>query len=193
MDDDLFNSHASEDKEAVARPPRDRSTLQALPFARRCDCIDAVRGWFVAEWPAWYGPGGPGDIDRDLQAFSASESVLPVGMLVFERGQVVGAAALKHESIPSHSHLGPWAAAGYVLPTHRGRGIGGFLLASLVDKARALGHANVYCGTSTADTLLLRLGWQLIETTQMRGQPLGIYRMGAVSAAAAPVGGSTEA
>jgi GNAT superfamily N-acetyltransferase len=151
-------------------------TRTSLPLAERRDCVAAVKAWFVTEWPNWYGPGGPGDIDQDLQAFAASSSALPVGMLVFEGSQLVGAAALKAESIPSHTHLGPWAGAGYVLPSHRGRGLGAFLLQSLVIKAHELGFSNVYCGTSTANSLLERAGWRLVETIEHDGKPLGIYR-----------------
>ncbi|MBX3604620.1 MAG: hypothetical protein KF788_05090 [Piscinibacter sp.] len=78
-----------------------------------------MAGWFMAEWPAWYGAGGAGDVHADLAAFSASESALPVGMLAFIDGQPLGTGALKRESIASHAHLSPWAAAGFVLPRWR--------------------------------------------------------------------------
>jgi len=150
--------------------------LSTVPFARRRDCLARVKSWFISEWPGWYGPNGPGNIDHDLQAFAASETVLPVGVLVLEGSEVVGAGALKADSIPSHSHLGPWAAAGYVIPSHRGRGVGAFLLQGLVATARELGFPCIYCGTSTANTLLERSGWSLIETTELHGKPLGVYR-----------------
>lgn len=150
--------------------------LSTVSFARRRDCLVTVKSWFISEWPAWYGPSGPGNIDHDLQAFAASENVLPVGVLVLEGSEVVGAGALKADSIPSHSHLGPWAAAGYVIPSHRGRGVGAFLLQGLVARARELGFQYIYCGTSTANALLARSGWSLIETTELQGKPLGVYR-----------------
>ncbi|MDE2049031.1 MAG: GNAT family N-acetyltransferase [Betaproteobacteria bacterium] len=98
-----------------------------------------------------------------------------MGLLVFEGHQVVGAGALKLQSIPTHTQLRPWAAAGYVLPSHRGRGLGAFLLQGLVVKARSLGFARIYCGTSSANTLLERSGWHLMETTEHEGKSLGIY------------------
>lgn len=151
------------------------SDVVVEPFARHRDHMPVVAQWFTQEWPHWYGPGGPGNVIADVQAFAASETALPVGMLLFEGQRPVGAAALKAESIPSHTHLGPWAAAGYVLPSHRGRGLGAELLRALVAKSRVLGFESVYCGTSTAKTLLARAGWEVLEVTEHAGQALTIF------------------
>ncbi|MGH8607612.1 MAG: GNAT family N-acetyltransferase [Gammaproteobacteria bacterium] len=51
--------------------------------------------------------------------------------MALRHGRVCGIAALKAESIASHRHLSPWAAAGLVKPSERGRGIGAQLLAAL--------------------------------------------------------------
>ncbi len=139
-----------------------------------------VARWFVAQWPDWYGPGGPGDVQRDLQDFSASPDVLPLGVLplgvlALRGDQAVGAAVLKAESIPSHRHLRPWAAAGYVLPALRGQGIGAALLAGLLLQARRLGHEQLYCGTATANRLLQRSGWTLIGSTELNGKTQQVF------------------
>jgi GNAT superfamily N-acetyltransferase len=149
-------------------------TIAAL--ARHRPLLPLVAEWFVNEWPAWYGPGGPGNVVADLSAFAGSEQTLPVGVIAFLGDQPVGAGALKAESIPSHRHLTPWAAAGFVLPQCRGRGIGALLLRALVAKADELGYDAVYCGTGTSATLLARCGWEPFETTALDGQPLTIYR-----------------
>lgn len=151
-------------------------SLTVEPLAHRRELIGTVAEWFASEWPAWYGPDGQGDLAADLESFARADAALPVGLVVFERGKPVGAAVLKAESIPSHRHLGPWAAAGYVLPSHRGRGVGAFLLQGLVERANLLGFSRIYCGTRTANRLLERSGWDLIETTMLQGEPLGIYR-----------------
>jgi len=145
------------------------------PLARHRTLLPLVARWFTSEWPCWYGPGGRGDITRDLEAFAASEQKLPVGLVVFEHGVPTGAAALKAESVPTHTHLSPWAGAGFVLPEFRGRGIGSALLAELVAKAHALGYRHVYCGTSTSESLLVRAGWSVVELTQHEGKTLTIF------------------
>jgi GNAT superfamily N-acetyltransferase len=147
-------------------------------MTRHRERLPLVAGWFMAEWPAWYGAGGAGDVHADLAAFSASESALPVGLLAFIDGQAVGTGALKRESIASHAHLSPWAAAGFVLPHWRRRGIGAVLLQALQDQARAMGHPRVYCATSTSVRLLERCGWEPLETVLHEGGPLVIFRSG---------------
>lgn len=150
--------------------------ITLAPMAQSRQLMPLVGAWFRNEWPGWYGPGGAGDLGADLAAFSASETVLPVGLIAFLDGQPVGAAALKATSIASHVHLSPWAAAGFVLAPWRGRGIGAALLQGLVAKAGQLGHAHVYCGTSTSASLLLRGGWEVIDVVTSPGDPLTIFR-----------------
>lgn len=151
--------------------------ITVQPLCDHPDLIGLVAQWFVAEWPGWYGPGGAGDIGQDLQGFSRSAQALPVGLVVFEDGVPVGAGALKAESLPTHTHLSPWAAAGYVLPACRGRGIGAELLRALVAKAAELGYGHVYCGTGTAESLLSRSGWTAIELISHDGKPLTIFQV----------------
>ncbi len=154
-------------------------TLTVEPLARHRALIPLLAKWFVAEWPAWYASGGQANIGQDLDAFSASETTLPIGFVAFLSGEPVGAGALKAESIPSHTHLSPWASAGFVVPEHRGQGIGAVLLAAMLSHARGLGFSHVYCGTSTAESLLLRSGWQPFEVAQHAGKPLTVFRSAA--------------
>ncbi|HYD94665.1 MAG TPA: GNAT family N-acetyltransferase [Noviherbaspirillum sp.] len=136
--------------------------------------VPVLCGWFEAEWPSYYGPGGPGSAQRDIEAY-ANQGTLPVGVVALKDGSVCGVAALKAESIASHAHLSPWAAAGFVHPSLRGQGIGGLLLDALEEQARSLGFVRIYCGTSTAQSLLQRSGWKLIECISHEGKRLGIY------------------
>lgn len=149
------------------------------PLARHRHLLPQVAQWFVAEWPGWYGAGGPGDVQADVAAFAASEHLLPVGIVALdERALPVGIGALKAASIPVRSDLSPWAAAGFVVPERRGRGIGALLLQALVAHAHELGFAHAHCGTRSAETLLARAGWHRIESVLHDGAPLAIFRSG---------------
>ena len=149
------------------------------PLARHRPLVPLLAEWFVKEWPAWYASGGQGNIEQDLRAFATSEDALPIGFVAFLAGEPVGAGALKSESIPSHRHLSPWASAGFVVPEHRGQGIGAGLLAAMLGHARGLGFPHVYCGTSTAESLLRRSGWHAFEVTQHAGKPFTVFRSAA--------------
>jgi len=138
------------------------------------EILPVVAEWFQSEWPDWYGPGGPGDVGRDVNSY-ANEGSLPVGVVAFFDGQPWGVAALKAESIPSHTHLAPWAAAGFVVPRLRGRGIGALLLSALEAEAKALGYDCIHCGTATSNSLLQRSGWRFIDTVQLHGKDVSLY------------------
>lgn len=144
------------------------------PLAQHQQAIAVLREWFEAEWPSYYGAGGRGSALSDLQA-CANEGSLPVGVVALRAGSVCGVAALKAESIASHLHLSPWAAAGLVHPSMRGQGIGSLLLGALEEQARKLGFTRIFCGTSTAQSLLQRCGWQLLENINHEGKSLGVF------------------
>lgn len=153
--------------------------LAVRPLSRFPELKPTVARWLLAEWPHWYGEGGPGNLASDVEAFARSEACLPVGFVVFLSEEPVGFGALKQESIPGHEHLSPWAASGFVLPHCRRKGIGVQLLQAIVVHAQAQGVPCVYCGTSTAASLLQRAGWHLLEHTSHAGKPLSIFRSGA--------------
>jgi GNAT superfamily N-acetyltransferase len=148
--------------------------LTLVPLAHRRDAIARVQQWFESEWPAYYGPGGSGDAQRDLLAY-AQHDALPVGLLAVLDGEPVGFAALKREPFPTHPQLSPWAGAAVVLPARRRQGIGRALLDGLAVQASALGFRDVYCATATAESLLLRAGWRRLETVEHEGRATGIF------------------
>ncbi len=149
--------------------------ITLAPLAEHRDRLPLLQRWFETEWPSWYGPGGRGDARGDLEAFASDGDGLPAGVIALDDGEPCGVAALKAESIASLRDLRPWAAAGLVPPTLRGRGIGAQLLGALEARALELGFDRIYCGTSTAGSLLLRCGWRLVESIEHEGEPLGIY------------------
>lgn len=150
------------------------TTIIVEPLAAHREALPRLEEWFKQEWPSYYGSGGPGDARWDLLSF-ANLGSLPVGVVALRDGKVCGVAALKAESIASHRHLCPWAAAGLVEPALRGQGIGTRLLHALEAQARALGFRRIYCGTSTSTSLLERCGWELMERIVHEGEDLGVY------------------
>lgn len=150
-----------------------QTKLTVEPLAVHPEALPTLVSWYEAEWPSWH-RSGHGDAKRDLLAFS-NQGCLPVGVVALRNGIVCGAAALKAESIESHKHLSPWAAAGFVDPALRGQGIGLQLLHALEVQAQALNFRRIYCGTSSAGTLLQRANWQHMERITHEGKALSIY------------------
>lgn len=143
-------------------------------LAARQDLLPTLRQWFEAEWPAYYGPGGTGDVQRDLLGYS-NLNTLPLGLVASLDGEACGFAAIKTDPFPSHPQLFPWVGAAYVRPSLRRQGIGRALLLALEPEARALGHDRLYCATSTSGSLLVRCGWQLLERVLHEEEEVGIY------------------
>jgi GNAT superfamily N-acetyltransferase len=151
------------------------SNLRISHLADHPEVVPFLKEWFETAWADYYGPTGPGDAEQDLIAYSSREK-LPVGLVAFCEGRLCGIAALKPDSISTHTHLHPWAAAGLVAPSFRRRGIGASLLSSLEDVARGLGYSTIYCGTSTAIALLTRNGWAFMERVRYAGEDVSIYQ-----------------
>jgi len=139
------------------------------------EAIPVLQVWFETEWAAYYGPGGPGNAEQDLMAYSSREK-LPIGVVAYFEDQLCGIAALKPDSIQTHMHLGPWAAAGLVPPEFRRRGIGTSLIRALEAVAKEHGYSAIYSGTSTATGLLERNGWQFMERVKYNGEDVSIYQ-----------------
>ena len=148
--------------------------LHIEPLALHPEVLPLLQEWFESEWPDYYGSAGRGSAQKDLQAY-ANLAGLPFGVVAFREGLVCGVAALKADSIATHAHLSPWAAAGLVCRELRGQGIGEQLVRALEGHAKAMGFSRVYCGTNTADSLLRRAGWRLLEHVEHDGEVLGVY------------------
>lgn len=138
------------------------------------EALPALQRLLEAEWPEYYGPSGPGDARADLLAYS-SATRLPIGFVAFLDGQACGLAVLKAEPLPALPHLTPWASAGLVAPECRRRGIGACLLAALEQQARKMGFTAIHSGTNTANALLEREGWRLLQRVPHDGTTLSVY------------------
>ncbi len=155
--------------------PAQPADLVCQPLAQQLEHLPTVAAWMVAEWPAWYGPGGPGDVQADLQAYAATAQGLPMGLLASGGGVPLGFAALKVEAFLGRPAGTVWAGAAVVAPTWRRRGVGLALMQALWAQAQALDQAEVLCATATAVTLMQRAGWRWLETVQHQGQPLQVF------------------
>ena len=151
-----------------------KNNLKIIPLVDKPEALPILKQWFEQEWESHYGPNGPGNAEKDLRAY-CNRSKLPIGVVSYLDGKLCGMLALKAESITTHSHLSPWAAAGFVAPQKRRKGIGSKLLCAIEDIAKDMGYTKIYSGTSTAVNLLNRSDWQFMEQTHYNGEDVSIY------------------
>jgi GNAT superfamily N-acetyltransferase len=65
--------------------------------------------------------------------------------------------------------LSPWLAALFVIPSHRGRGIGTALIRRCEREAWSVGANRLYLHTTTAQDLYERLGWATLGEEAYEG------------------------
>ena len=150
------------------------TALRIEPLASHVELLPVLQKWFEEEWPSYYGPNGRGNAQQDLQRY-CNPAGLPYGIVAFHNGALCATAALKTDSIASHVQLSPWVGAALVRRDLRGQGIGTQLVLALERQAKTMGFDQIYCGTSNAERLLQRCGWQLSERINHKGQLLGVY------------------
>lgn len=149
--------------------------LKIDPLADHPEARPLLIQWFEREWASYYGPTGNGNAEEDLLAYS-NQSKLPIGVVAYLNGELCGIMVLKAQSITTHSHLSPWAAAGLVAPPYRRKGIGAQLLVAVEGIAKRLGYSFIYSGTSTANSLLERSNWCFMERLPYNGENISIYK-----------------
>lgn len=151
------------------------STVVVEYLADRPSLLPTVQAWFESQWPDYYGSSGRGNARADVLAYSNRDRV-PLGLLAFRDDKPCGIVALRSEPFATHPHLGPWVGAAYVRPEWRDQGIGATLFQAIEEEARRLHYPRIYCATSTADNLLRRANWELLEQVVHDGNRVSIYR-----------------
>ncbi len=174
VEDGFFVRGAAETRFEVVVMRGGPAVPQIVPLAERPDLMPLIRRRFEAEWPAWYGPGAPGDALHDLQHY-ARHDALPLGLVARLDGHPCGFMALKREGLASLPELGPWVGAAVVHPGLRRLGIGRALLLELQRRAAALGETRLYCATASAASLLQRCGWRRLRCVEHGGETLELY------------------
>lgn len=86
---------------------------------------------------------------------------MPLTLAARESDAVVGTVILVHSDLEARPDLSPWASL-YVVPDHRGKGIGSLLIAAVVQEAK-LGFSSLFLFTQTSEALYAKRGWQKVD------------------------------
>ena len=158
----------------VRVPQLSATSVQVVHLADHSEVVPILGAWLESEWPDWYGPDGPGDVQVDLVSYS-NRNRLPIGLVAFDNGELCGFAALKSDTISGYGNLEPWGGAVFVPPRLRNHGIGSELIQALEQKAVVLGYETIYAGTSGAVNLLRRCGWRELGQVSQNGDNVHVF------------------
>lgn len=96
---------------------------------------------------------------------------------------LVGTCSVLRDDLPERRWLGPWLANLFVLPEHRGRGVGRLLVAAALERAPSVypDHATLYLWTDRALISYYKdMGWSPVEIIKHHGKAICVmkYRLG---------------
>jgi|SRR5262245_21967432 len=139
------------------------------------EVIPTLAQWFRAQWPDYYARRTLADIEQDFHP-EANLDRLPLRLVAFESGALVGTIALRERALETQPELRPGLGGLYVVGPHRGCGVGTELVRAGMEAARRLEYERVYTGTAVAGGILEGLGWERIKLVLNHGEQLAIYR-----------------
>lgn len=131
----------------------------------------AVRGrvatWVVNEWRHLFPDD---DVQWYLDVWSHADTtgaLAPHGVVAVEEGEVIGTASMVlDDELPGARETGPWIAAVYVLPEHRGRGIGRALVSELMSRA----NGPLWLYTENESDWYESMGWISVRNAVLSGR-----------------------
>lgn len=131
----------------------------------------AVARWCLDEWvhlfpddtEQWY-------LDTYTRADSTGEGP-PHALAAVDGEQVVGSALLvPDDELPGAPEPGPWLAAVYVVPGHRGRGVGRALVTAIMQRA----SSDIWLYTENETAWYESMGWTVVRDAELNGHSVTV-------------------
>ena len=92
--------------------------------------------------------------------------------------ELIGMATLvDDDELPGATEPGPWLAAVLTLPEHRSLGVASALIHRIIQRAHALGYANLYLYTSDQQEWYAKKGWIPARETELNGIAHTVMRL----------------
>lgn len=136
------------------------------------DIVAAVARWCHREW------GHLAGSDSTLESYATAlrewinNTCTPTMFAAFDGSAPVGCVALTERDPATRMDLGPWLAALYVIPSHRGRNVGIRLVRHLISQARGSGVGILHAAITDKRlrNLALRHGWRDVGRESYQGR-----------------------
>ncbi len=126
--------------------------------------IPTMAEWFFHEWSYLYPERTLQEVERAMRTWT-NRDCIPVAVVAFEAGELVGTVCLKAHDMDTRKALSPWLAGLYVAAPWRHKGIGTQLVAAIEQKAVTLGIRELYLYTPESAFFYAQLGWAIKEET----------------------------
>ena len=133
------------------------------PLANCPEIIPTLAQWICDEWP--YEERTRGAAETQLQG-NLNRDRLPMTWVCRSGEQVIGTVSLDLSDLPlpAYTHLSPWLASLYVVPSARGRGAGGALMKQVLDFSRRGSISTVYLWTPGSTAMYEKRDWKILGT-----------------------------
>ncbi len=117
-----------------------------------------------------------GDMDFWLRARTeeARHGGVPCAWVAFADEEPVGSVSLVECNMDTRKDLTPWLAALFVVPEHRGRGIGAALVRRCEREAALAGAIRLHLYTERAAEYYRKLGWVVMSDEVYEGEPVTV-------------------
>ena len=135
--------------------------------------IPEISGWLHAEWGHQMPDIFPSKLTK-IYENRLSLHQIPETFVALQDHEVVGTASLVTHDMSTRMDLSPWLAAVYIKAECRALGIGSQLVQAIMDEAKILGLERFYLFTPDQASFYARLGWQVLEETEYRGEQVTV-------------------
>jgi predicted N-acetyltransferase YhbS len=98
-------------------------------------------------------------------------------VVVTESGSFVATGSVKLFEVPTEPQLVYWIGEIFVLPAHRGKGLGSNMMRSLSEYAFSKGAPQLFLYTPDQQLLYARLGWQHVMQKVFNGEDVSIMTL----------------
>jgi GNAT superfamily N-acetyltransferase len=136
-------------------------------LANHPEHVSTVAKWVMDEW----GHESPGMTQESLEEkfrTHLKRKAIPLTLLAMDEERPLGTASLVFYDMKDRQDLSPWLAAVYVLPEHRGKGIGLKLVKSIELLSANLEVEKLYLFTPDREAFYAHMNWTVLERTRHR-------------------------
>lgn len=144
-------------------------------LGNRPEFFPLVAGWIWEEWRDVIEQPTVSEFEQWMRRGGRRRG-LPTTLLWMEQGMPIGTVSLELDELGISPELSPWMASLYVLPAHRGRGLGRALVRLALEEARAFGVEMLHLYTPHHQDYYRALGWEYVEECRLRGQIVTLMR-----------------